>query len=178
MIKNLYQTKRKSQTYLMITLLILVVDLAQNIQNAGAMPHKEFLANSNFSGYNFEFHSIIENDVIDIINGFASKSSCGYYNISLKLLKDAKTVLSKPISVITNQMFSTGIFPDKFKLAKVHTHVCVYVYVSVFMYVCMYAYVYYYFCYYNSFFFKCGNLCNYPHYSMCIYNKFHHFFIL
>ena len=93
--------------------------LAKNIQNAGAMTHKDFLANSNFSGYNFEFHSITENDVIDIINGFASKSSCGYDNISLKLLKDAKAVLSKPISVIINQMVSTGIFPDKLKLAKV-----------------------------------------------------------
>ena len=34
-------------------------------------------------------------------------------------MKDAKAVLSKPISVIINQMFSTGIFPDKLKLAKV-----------------------------------------------------------
>ena len=94
-------------------------NLAQNIHNAGAMTHKDFLANSNFSSYNFEFHSITENDVIGIINGLASKSSCGYDNISLKLLKDAKAVLSKPISVIINQMFSTGIFPDKLKLAKV-----------------------------------------------------------
>ena len=94
-------------------------DLVQNILNAGTMTHKDFLANSNVSGYNFEFHSITENDVIDIINGFASKSSCVYDNMSLKLLKDAKTVLSKPISVIINQMFSTGIFPDKLKLAKV-----------------------------------------------------------
>ena len=50
-------------------------NLAQNIHNAGAMTHKDSLANSNFSGNNFEFHSITENDVIDIINGFASKSS-------------------------------------------------------------------------------------------------------
>ena len=48
-----------------------------------------------------------------------SKSSCGYDGISTRLLKNMKSVLAKPLTVIINQMLTTGIFPDKLKIAKV-----------------------------------------------------------
>ena len=61
-----------------------------------------------------------------------------------------------------------------------YLYVCVYMYI----YICMYVYMRVYLfiiiiiiCQSNSFFFMCGNLWNYPHYSMLIDNKFHHFLL-
>ena len=45
--------------------------------------------------------------------------SSGHDNISLKLVKFCKDILIKPITLIVNQMFSTGVFPDRLKIAMV-----------------------------------------------------------
>ena len=58
-------------------------------------------------------------DVIKIIHNLKPKSSCGFDEISVKLIKFAKNELCKPITVIVNQCLETGIFPDKLKIAKV-----------------------------------------------------------
>lgn len=55
----------------------------------------------------------------DIIDKLPSKSSFGFDGISTKLLKSVKSALTKPITVIINQMIRTSIFPDKLKIAKV-----------------------------------------------------------
>ena len=47
------------------------------------------------------------------------KSSTGYDNISSKWLKYIGDIVSVPLSIIVNQSLCTGIFPDKFKIAKV-----------------------------------------------------------
>ena len=58
-------------------------------------------------------------DVNKIIDNLSSKTSCGFDDISLKLLEYLKPVLATPITVIINQMLNTGIFPDKLKIAKI-----------------------------------------------------------
>ncbi len=71
------------------------------------------------SNLNFDF-KLVENELIsNIIDNFAPKSSCGYDGVSMKLLKSVKDSLLKPITLIVNQMLTTGIFPDKLKTAKV-----------------------------------------------------------
>ena len=79
-----------------------------------------------FKGYlcqptdrDFRFAPVSEEDVIKIINNLKRKSSCGFDEISVKLIKFAKNELCKPITVIVNQCLETGIFPDKLKIAKV-----------------------------------------------------------
>ena len=67
----------------------------------------------------FKFEQIDETVIGSIFDKLPSKSSCGYDNISLKLLKSLKSVLVSPITILVNQMLSTGIFPNKLKLAKV-----------------------------------------------------------
>ena len=54
-----------------------------------------------------------------IIDNLPNKSSYGHDNLSLKLMKSVKFVLCKPLTIIVNQMLTTGIFPEKLKIAKV-----------------------------------------------------------
>ena len=53
------------------------------------------------------------------LNNLKSKPTCGYDGISTKLLKACKNEICKPLTLIINQMLSTGIFPDTLKVAKV-----------------------------------------------------------
>ena len=50
-----------------------------------------------------------------------NKTSCGVDGISNSLLKSIKSEIVQPVtvSVLINQMLTTGIFPDKLKIAKV-----------------------------------------------------------
>ena len=48
-----------------------------------------------------------------------SKSCTGYDNISNKLIKSARDVLIKPLTLLMNQIIHTGEFPKQLKIAKV-----------------------------------------------------------
>ena len=54
-----------------------------------------------------------------MIDQFKLKNSAGYDGISMKLLKLIKISLIKPLTIITYQSLSTGVFPDKLKIAKI-----------------------------------------------------------
>ena len=54
-----------------------------------------------------------------IICGLKHKTSTGVDDISNKLLKFVKNVISEPLSIIINQMLKLGIFPDSLKISKV-----------------------------------------------------------
>ena len=53
------------------------------------------------------------------INNLPTKNSCGYDDISSKLLKVIAPVIIKPLTLLINQVLNTGIFPDKLNIAKV-----------------------------------------------------------
>ncbi len=57
--------------------------------------------------------------VNDIIDKLAPKTSFGFDGFSIKLIKTTKAMLTKPITLIINQMLNTGIFPDQLKIAKI-----------------------------------------------------------
>ena len=48
-----------------------------------------------------------------------NKTSCDVDGISNSLLKSIKSEIVQPVTVLINQMLTTGIFPDKLKIAKV-----------------------------------------------------------
>ena len=48
-----------------------------------------------------------------------TKQSCGFDGISSKLLQIIEPVIFKSLTMVINQVLSTGIFPDKLKIAKV-----------------------------------------------------------
>ena len=54
-----------------------------------------------------------------IINNMKSKSSTGYDNISNKLIKSAKDVVIKPLTLLMNHIIHTGEFQKQLKIVKV-----------------------------------------------------------
>ncbi len=68
---------------------------------------------------NFTFHNVNEEEINQIIDKLAPKTSFGFDALSSKLMKTVKDVLIKPITIIINQMLNTGIFSDKLKVAKI-----------------------------------------------------------
>ena len=67
----------------------------------------------------FQFKNINEEITLSIIDKLAPKTSCGFDGISSKMIKIIKAALIEPITLIINQMLTTGIFPDKLKIAKI-----------------------------------------------------------
>ena len=65
-----------------------------------------------------QFKCITEETTIKVIDELENKSSSGHDGISNKLLKVIKFHISKSLTIIINQMLTTGIFPDAFKVAK------------------------------------------------------------
>ena len=68
----------------------------------------------------FSFQLVTENEICEVIKCLNSKNSCGSDGISSKLIKYIIEELSMPLTVIINQIFTTGIFPDNLKTAKIH----------------------------------------------------------
>ena len=68
---------------------------------------------------NLQFKCITEETTIKAIDKLENESSFGYDGISNKLLKVIKFNISKSLTIIINQMLTTGIFPDAFKVAKI-----------------------------------------------------------
>ena len=74
---------------------------------------------SNKPKCNLQFHPIDQTDVAQIIDNLKPKTSTGIDNISSKLLKQTKSSITAPLTIIVNQMMATGIFPDALKISKV-----------------------------------------------------------
>jgi len=67
----------------------------------------------------FKFGLIDKKIVLNVIDRMKPKSSSGFDGLSNKLLKCIKYELVDCITIIINQSFTTNIFPDQLKLAKV-----------------------------------------------------------
>ena len=67
----------------------------------------------------FKFTEVNEDCIDKIIKKLKSKSSIDYDNISNKLIKHARTVLVKPLTLLVNQIIHTGEFPRQLKIARV-----------------------------------------------------------
>ena len=87
---------------------------------------KVTLPNGSFKDYlnlpvmdSFQFQDIDSIAIGKIINDLKPKTSIGIDGLSSKLLKLLKDYVALPLSMIINQSFRTGIFPDKLKIAKV-----------------------------------------------------------
>ena len=66
-----------------------------------------------------KFKCITETETLKAIDNLEYKNSSGHDGISNKLLKLNKKKLSKPLTLIINQMITTGLFPDSFKKLKI-----------------------------------------------------------
>ena len=69
--------------------------------------------------YNFFINPTDEYEIINIINNLSSNKATGPHSIPTDILQLIKCNISKPLSEILNLSFSTSIYPDKLKIAKV-----------------------------------------------------------
>ena len=91
--------------------------LANSITVTNKTNHNDYLKTKIDTA--FQFKQVDEKHLLNIINNLTTKTSRGIDNLSLKHIKVIKNELVKPLTLITNQVLCTGIFPDKLKIAKV-----------------------------------------------------------
>ena len=91
--------------------------LANSITVTNKTNHNDYLKTKIDTA--FQFQQVDENHLLNIINNLTPKTSSGIDNLSIKHIKVIKNELVKPLTLITNQVLCTGIFPDKLKIAKV-----------------------------------------------------------
>ena len=60
-----------------------------------------------------------EREVVNIAKKLKGKQSAGYDGIPESIVKQCMHVIKKPLTHIYNISFMTGVFPDKWKLAKI-----------------------------------------------------------
>ena len=62
---------------------------------------------------------VTENEVKGHLQTLDTRKACGYDNLPTRLLKDAASYISGPLSYIFNLSIEKGKFPDALKVAKV-----------------------------------------------------------
>ena len=67
----------------------------------------------------FTLRTTTEENVIKLIKATKSKDSAGMDDISSKILKMSAEVLSIPLTRVINTSITTGVFPKRWKIAKV-----------------------------------------------------------
>ena len=91
-------------------------DLARTIPSVGKNP-KDYLHNC--IQCSFFIVPTTSSEIEDEISKLKSGKSTGPFSISVGILKLLKTVLSKPLEIIFNNSFSSGIVPSDMKLANI-----------------------------------------------------------
>jgi hypothetical protein len=66
------------------------------------------------------FSPVLESEIIAIISEMRPSRAPGWDEIPPFILKQCSTILAKPISLLINNSFRTGKFPDLLKLSNVH----------------------------------------------------------
>ena len=56
-----------------------------------------------------------------VLQKLKSKTSFGHDGISSSLLKECSPILANTLTLVIHQSLATGIFPDKLKIAKIHS---------------------------------------------------------
>ena len=92
-------------------------ELASKITDPVGKSHTDYLQFPCESRLNFPIAN--EDVVAKIIESLKTKSSCGDDGLSTQLLKKMKNEICSSITLIVNQMMTTGIFPDSLKIAKI-----------------------------------------------------------
>ena len=91
--------------------------LAANIETPNNKAFHDYLQNP--CNNQFQFHPVLNDDIIEIKDKLKPKSSKGHDRMSSTLIKKIKKEISEPLTYIINQCIVQHIFPDKLKLAKI-----------------------------------------------------------
>ena len=85
----------------------------------GNKSYSDFLIDPSPNSINDSFDPTNEEEIYNIISKMKSNKSCGPTSIPTKILKLIQFEICKPLAEIINLSFSTGIHPEKLKIAHV-----------------------------------------------------------
>ena len=91
--------------------------LAKNIIMPKNIKVEDFLTSTR--NCTFQFYKTDDSSILKIINELPNKTSTGFDDLSMRLIKLIKSEIIPSLTCIFNQSLHTGIFPDKLKIAKV-----------------------------------------------------------
>ena len=97
-------------------------NIGENLSSKIPKPRKpinEYLTKIERNKKSLFLRSTSEQEINKIIEMLPNKNSSGYDNISNILLKKLKHSILKPLNIIFNKSITSGIFPEKMKLADV-----------------------------------------------------------
>ena len=97
------------------------INIGPNIDNKinkAKHHYKEYMSKV-FVNESFFLTPVTSSEVFNIIQAFDMNKSLGLNSLPIYILKIANTIFSEKLSEIANLSFSTGIFPDLCKVAKV-----------------------------------------------------------
>jgi hypothetical protein len=92
--------------------------VGEKIVNKLGKPSKRYKTEKSVTNSLF-LTPITEQEISDYINQLNSKTASGIDEISATILKNTKQYILKPLQHIFNVSIETGIFPDKYKIAKI-----------------------------------------------------------
>ena len=92
-------------------------NLAKNINYS--MDDDKNLSSVSDNKHSMFLGGVCESDVLEVVRKFKNKKSVDCNNIDMSLVKVVMDCVLKPFTYICNKSLSTGIFPDKMKMAKV-----------------------------------------------------------
>jgi endonuclease/exonuclease/phosphatase (EEP) superfamily protein YafD len=92
-----------------------------NVRDYFGIPHAKPLARqfNDLESSISEFPKVSEEEVEAVLNDLKTSSSAGPDGIPPCVLKHSSKVLAKPLSIILNESYSTGRFPEQLKTARV-----------------------------------------------------------
>ena len=93
------------------------LSLTYKIDTTAKYPFQHYLRTPTTSKFNLQ--NTNANEILNVTNKLPTKTSSGHAQISCKILKEIKDIISEPHALLTNQVFNNNIFPAKIKLAKV-----------------------------------------------------------
>ena len=93
------------------------VNLAKNIVPPSNACYNDYL--TNYNEKSMFLSPVIDTEVIYIVRIFKNKNAKACHDMSMSLLKQIFSSVVKPIVHICNMSFTTGVFPDSMKTAKV-----------------------------------------------------------
>ena len=94
--------------------------LASNLvskMNVSSKSHKHYLETCVLDS--FFLNPTTEREIQTLINQLDSNKSPGIYNFPVKLIKLANTYIANPLTLIINDSFQNGHFPDRLKIPKI-----------------------------------------------------------
>jgi hypothetical protein len=91
--------------------------MGNNKQNINSTKHSQsYLSHIfNFPFTNIVFHNTCTGEIEKFIHTFPWKNSCGYDEISMKILKISTPFISSPLCRIINVSLNLGVFPSRLK---------------------------------------------------------------